>query len=579
MAREFKTTEEATKEGYVKDVTGEWLRATPEVLDAKIVFADRLVNEFGYTPEQIQTKPEFYIKKGSQKIGPADIVVFRDAKDKIQENIWIIVETKRKERSDGIDQLKTYLSPCKGAKWGVWFNGKDIAYLEVLDTPPYFREIYEVLKLIFIKMVDEKSVNPRCEFGISSEEEEEIREGKESTFTERILNLFERVKTQYSDVFEPYERINIKPITLAFIVGQLQDYNLIETPVDVKGIAFQTFVYAHQRGERGEFFTPYPILELAVKMLNPGDGEKFIDPACGSAGFLIRGMNHVKNEFIRQRPEMKERANEFVKDYARAYIAGIDINPDLAKVAKMHMVLYDDGHTGIFAANSLLPFNELVSIGEKAGVPRSLRPEQESFNVLMTNPPFGTRGRVTDKTILRQFELGYKWKKDKKTDKWEKTSTLQDGQVPDILFLERCLQLLKNGGRLAIVLPNGDLNNSTSEYIREYVKRNSRILAVVSLPVGTFMSAGSNPQPSVLFLQKLSEEEAEELNEKDYPIFMAIAEKIGYDLKTKTAPILYKKDVVGELIRDEKGKTIIDSDIPEIIEAFDKFKIKYNLRF
>jgi len=627
MPREIKPTEEATKEGYVQDVTGEWLRATPEVMDAKKVFADRLVNEFGYTPEQLQTKPEFYIKKGSQRIGPADIVVFRDAKNKIQENIWIIVETKRKERSDGIDQLKTYLSPCKGAKWGVWFNGKDIAYLEVLDIPPYFREISkipkagettihlplkielkpatelksvfetchnyiyanegllkekvfnEVLKLIFIKMVDEKSVNPRCEFGISSEEEDEIKEGKESTFTERILNLFERVKTQYSDVFEPYERINLKPITLAFIVGQLQDYNLIETPVDVKGTAFQTFVYAHQRGERGEFFTPYPILELAVKMLNPGDGEKFIDPAGGSAGFLIRGMNHVKNEFIRQRPEMKERATEFVKDYAHAYIAGIDINPDLAKVAKMHMVLYDDGHTGIFAANSLLPFNELVSIGEKAGVPRSLRPEPESFNVLMTNPPFGTRGRVTDKTILRQFELGYKWKKDKKTGKWEKTNTLQDGQVPDILFLERCLQLLKNGGRMAIVLPNGDLNNSTLEYVREYVKRNARILAVVSLPVGTFMSAGSNPQPSVLFLQKLSEEEAEDLNNNDYPIFMAIAEKIGYDLKTKTAPILYKKDVVGELIRDEKGNPIIDSDIPAIIEAFDKFKKKYKLGF
>lgn len=276
---------------------------------------------------------------------------------------------------------------------------------------------------------------------------------------------------------------------------------------------------------------------------------------------------------------MKERANEFVKDYAHAYIAGIDINPDLAKVAKMHMVLYDDGHTGIFAANTLLQFNELVSIGEKAGVPRSLRLEPESFNVLMTNPPFGTRGRVTDKTILRQFELGYKWKKDKRTGKWEKTNTLQDGQVPDILFLERCLQLLKNGGRMAIVLPNGDLNNSTLEYVREYVKRNARILAVVSLPVGTFMSAGSNPQPSVLFLQKLSEEEAEELNENDYPIFMAIAEKIGYDLKTKMAPILYQKNEVGELIRDEKGNPIIDSDITEIIEAFDKFKKKYKLGF
>ncbi len=147
MPREFKTTEEAVKEGYVQDVTGEWLRTTPEVMDAKKKFLQRdWSNEFGYSPEQIQTKPEFYIKKGSQKIGPADIVVFRDAKNKIQENIWIIVETKRKERSDGIEQLKTYLGPCKGAKWGVWFNGKDIAYLEVLDTPPYFREISKIPK-------------------------------------------------------------------------------------------------------------------------------------------------------------------------------------------------------------------------------------------------------------------------------------------------------------------------------------------------------------------------------------------------------------------------------------------------
>lgn len=624
MPKEYKTTEEAVKEGYVQDVTGEWLRATPEVMDAKKVFADRLVNEFGYSPEEIQTKPEFYIKKGSQKIGPADIVVFRDAKNKIQENIWIIVETKRKERSDGIEQLKTYLSPCKGAKWGVWFNGKDIAYLEVLDTPPYFREISkipkagettihlplkteltpatelksvfetchnyiyanegllkekvfnEVLKLIFIKMVDEKSASPRCEFGITSEEEEEIREGKESAFTERILNLFKRVKTQYSDVFEPYERINLKPITLAFIVGQLQDYNLIETPVDVKGMAFQTFVYAHQRGERGEFFTPYPILELAVKMVNPGDGEKFIDPACGSAGFLILGMNHVKNEFIRQRPEMKERENEFVKDYAHAYIEGIDINPDLAKVAKMHMVLYDDGHTGIFAANSLLPLNELVSIAEKTGVPRSLRPEPESFKVLMTNPPFGTKGKVTDKTILRQFELGYKWKKDKKTGKWEKTNELQNGQVPDILFIERCLQFLDNGGRMAIVLPDGNLTNSTLEYIREFIRSKARILGVVSLPQETFVPHGAGSKTSVLFLQKLTEEELEELKKEDYPIFMGICEKIGYDIR---GGALFKKDEKGELIRDESGNPIIDTDIPEIVEAFEDFKRRYGVKF
>jgi type I restriction enzyme M protein len=174
--------------------------------------------------------------------------------------------------------------------------------------------------------------------------------------------------------------------------------------------------------------------------------------------------------------------------------------------------------------------------------------------------------------------LGYKWKKEK-DGRWVKTNKILDGQIPEILFIERSLQLLTEGGRMAIVLPNGTLNNSSLEYVREYIRRHSRILAVISLPVGTFMSAGANPQPSVLFLQKLSEEEAEELNKKDYPIFMAIVEKIGYDLNTKTAPPIYKRDKKGEYILDEDGNKILDTDIPEIIEAFKKFKQKYNLGF
>jgi type I restriction enzyme M protein len=612
------------KKGYIRDfITGRWLKDRPEEGPRQIL-EKRLVEEYGYSKNQIEI--EFPVQKGSKRIGPTDIAVFRDEK-KIIDNLYIIVETKRKERKDGIDQLKSYLSPTN-AEFGIWFNGKDIVYLQHLKRAPFFREIpdipkkgetledvglyqkkdlkpatelktvfetihnhiyanegllkekvfNEMLKLIFIKMADEKALSQKCEFRITDKELDELEEGKENGFIDRIFSLFERVKSQYPDVFDPNERLNLKPLTIAFVVSQLQKYSLINTSADVKGTAFQTFVYAHQRGERGEFFTPHPIVDLCVNMLDPKDNEKFIDPACGSGGFLVAGMNYIKEKFLKERPELQNKATDFIKEYAHAYISGIDINPDLAKVAKMHMVLYDDGHSGIFCANSLLDFNELIRIAEKAGVSRALRPEPGNFKVLMTNPPFGSKGKVTDKRILQNFELGYKWKQEK-DGRWIKTNKILDGQIPEILFIERSLQLLAEGGRMAIVLPNGTLNNSSLEYVREFIKQNSRILAVISLPVGTFMSAGANPQPSVLFLQKLSKEEAEDLNKKDYPIFMAIVEKIGYDLTTKTAPPIYKRDEKGEYLTDKAGNRILDTDIPEIIEAFEVFKRKYKLGF
>jgi type I restriction enzyme M protein len=636
--KEYKPTEELeAKEGYVRDfLTNRLTRLTPEEQVRQIMLM-RLIQEFEYPKDWIKT--EFGIQKGSKRIGPADIVVFKDEKSKDQENIWIIVETKRKERSDGIEQLKSYLAPCLNAKFGIWFNGNDITYIEVvregdkfkfkdvlkipkcgettihlpekkdLKPAPELKSIFEtchnyiyanegllkekvfneVLKLIFIKMVDEKKISSKCEFGITTEEEEEIKEGKPSAFTDRIKKLFEEVKLNYSDVFDPNERINLKPITLAFVVSQLQEYSLIETRSDVKGTAFQTFVYAHQRGERGEFFTPHPIVELTVEMLDPKDDEKFIDPACGSGSFLVSVMNYVKEKFIKERPEKKSKANEFLKEYAHAHIAGIDINPDLSKVAKMHMILYDDGHTGIFSANSLSSFEELENFAAKARVPRPLTPLPNSFDILMTNPPFGSKGKITDKRILKQFELGYKWKpacaeasagrQDKTTGKWAKTDELQNGQVPDILFIERCLQLLKDGGRMAIVLPDGNLNNSSLCYVREFIQQKARILAVISMPVGTFMQSGVNPKTSVLFLQKLNEEELNKLKKENYPIFMAVVEKIGYDLNSKTPKVMFKKDEQGEIINYDNGEPIIDTDIPNIAEAFREFKKKYSLDF
>ena len=609
------------KKGYIVDyATGKWVKSRPEE-GPRQIFEKRLVGEYGYDKAQIEI--EFLIQKGTRKIGPADIVVFHDSKRKTFDNIKIVVETKRKERNDGKEQLRSYsISPSQ--EFAVWFNGKDILFLQVLKKAPWFREIpdipkkgetledvglyykkdlkpatelktvfeichnyiyanegllkekvfNEVLKLIFIKMADEKKSNPKCEFRITDRELNELEEGKENAFVDRILNLFNEVKTRYSDVFEKSERIYLRPLTIAFIVSQFQKYSLINTEADVKGTAFQTFVYAHQRGERGEFFTPHPIVDLAVKMLNPKDNEKFIDSACGSGGFIVKGMNYIKEKFIKDNPHRITEADKFIGEYAHSYVSGIDINPDLAKVAKMHMILYDDGHTGIFSANTLESFDNLIKTAQEMGVPRAIQPRPNTFQVLMTNPPFGTKGKVTNKRILENFDLGHKWKKDKDIERWAKTNKILTGQVPDILFIERCLKLLENYGRMAIVLPDSDLTNQNTEFIREFIKQKARLLAVVSLPQETFIPHGTGVKASVLFLQKLPEEELEELKKQDYSIFMAICEKIGYNVRGKT---LFKKDEKGKLIRDENGKKVIDSDIPEIIEAFDDFKMKENI--
>lgn len=595
-------------------VSGNLVEDKPEER-VRQVFERKLVEEYKYSKEQIQTVPEFGIQKGSKKIGPADIVVFRTPQ-KTFDNIYIIIETKRKERKDGLDQLKSYLSPSP-AEFGVWFNGKEIVYLQCLKKQPYFRDIpdipkkgetledvglyqkkdllpatelktvfetchnyiyanegllkervfNEVLRLIFIKMVDEKDSSQKCEFRITDKELDEIETGKQNAFMDRIKNLFARVKIEYGDVFDKGETINLKPLTIAFVVSQLQKYSLIQTPADVKGTAFQTFVYAHERGERGEFFTPYPILELAVRMLDPNDHETILDPACGSGGFLIQSMKYVWEKIEEGRPDLRDADRKDLKiKYARIYLKGIDINPDLARVAKMHMILYDDGHTGLFSANSLEPFDKINSIALQTGA-GSVNPE--STKKVMTNPPFGERGEVTDKTVLIQFNLGYKWKKDRQTGKWFKSNDLRDGQTPEILFIERCLQFLEDKGKMAIVLPDTILTSSTHEYVQEFIKSNARVLAIVSLPPVTFVPHGAGSKASLLFLQKMAKDEIQSLG--DYRLFRVVCEKIGYDKRGRT---VFERDDLGNLVLDQEGRPVVNTDIHEIIEAYHKFRVR-----
>ncbi len=604
------------------------LSSTPQERIRQIV-VKRLVEEYGYNENQIQTIPEFSVTKGSSKMGPFDIVVFNNS-NKTDDNVYIIFETKFDENRIGVEQIKNYLKNTT-AKYSVLYNGQDFVFLEKLEESPYFHEIpdipkagktlaevgiykksdlvpatelktifetchnyiyanegflkekvfNEVLKLIFIKMVDEKNADLECKFSVTEEEIESIEQEQNNEFMLRLNSLFDQVKNAYPDVFpDKSERINLKPLTTAVVVSRLQKYSLMNTIADIKGTAFQTFVHAHERGERGEFFTPYVIIELATRMLSPKEGENILDPACGSGGFLVSSMKYVFNQMDKKYSTFSQpKLSKLKEKNAQECIRGIDINPDLARVAKMHMILYDDGHTGIFSINSLDWF---AKISEKALASNAGDFKPNMFQLILTNPPFGTKGKITDKKILSQFSLAHKWKKNSKTGKLVKTEKLQDGQVPDILFLERCIDLLADKGRMGVVVPDGILTNVTLEYVREFLRNNCRILGVVSLPVETFIPHGTDSKTSILFLQKLSKEAIHKLKQKNYPIFMAICQKIGYDIRGRT---IYKRNSSGHLVNAKNKEVtneddaIIDTDIEEIISEFKKFKKTAKLDF
>ena len=600
--KEYKPTEELeVKEGYVKDpVSGRLVKITPERVEAKIIFAQRLLSEYGYLKEQIQTFPEFYIQKGSTKIGPADIVVFKDDK-KTFDNIYLIVETKRKDKRDGIKQLKSYIDPTP-AEGGVWFNGIEIAYVRAIRKPPsytpelvewrnipkngqsweeigkyktgdelisaqnlksIFKIIYyhlytnsnlpraerlggEMTRLIFCKIYDEMHNYKDLKFKAGAEESDE-------KVAERIKALFEKVRTEYQDVFEEDEKLLLDAKSIAYVVSQIQNYSLLKTDKDAVGDAFEVFIGPALRGEKGQFFTPRNVVRLCVKMLDLKPNEKVIDPACGSGGFLIVALEHVWKKIEEKYKHLPEgKIGSLKTEVASKNFYGIDKEFDLAKVSKAYMAIVGDGRGGIFCADSLVGPEEWTPIQRE-------KIKLVSFDVLLTNPPFGAKIPITSKELLQEYELGFKWKKDKKTRNWIRTNAVQDKQAPQILFIEKCLQLLKPGGRMAIVLPDGILGNVNDGYIREFIRQKARILAIVDCPPETFQPSTST-KTSVLFLQKKKGNEIE----KGYSIFMAVAEKCGHDRRGKP---IYKDD--GSL----------NDDLPKVADAYKKFKEENNVHF
>ena len=601
-----------TKERYLIDyISGQEIKAISEEIEAVQVFSKQLVEDYGYPKDHIQTRPQFRVKvrpSDTKKEYPIDIAVFSNNK-KQDDDVYIIVECKKKNRKDGLSQLKDYLRFSK-AYLGVWFNGEErlfvrkiekngrIEFEEIPNIPKYGQKVEDIgkfrrkdlkpthnlkatfkairnhlvantvgatrdevlaqqlINLIFCKIYDERFTKPDeiVTFRVGVDEDPQ-------KVKERILDLFTKVKRKYKEVLDESDVINLDAKSITYVVGELQNYCLIEAERDIIADAFEIFIGHALKGGQGQFFTPRNIVKMMVDILDPDDEDLIIDPACGSGGFLIEALRYVWRKLDAEGEKYhwsKMSLQEEKMKYALCNIKGIDKDYFLAKVAKAYMALIADEESGIFNEDSLEnPKNWKNKTRQEI--------KFKEFDILITNPPFGSKIPVRGEEKLKQFELGYKWKFDKKTGKWEK-GKLKDKEDPQTLFIERSIQLLKNGGKMAIVLPEGIFGNPSDRYIWEIIKKNGNIIGIISLPHEAFQP-NTHMKTSILIFEKGKPQQEN--------IFMAIAKKVGHDKNGKT---IYKINKDGSFVLDKNGNKIVDDDIPIIAKNYKLF-IKNKLDF
>jgi type I restriction enzyme M protein len=444
---------------------------------------------------------------------------------------------------------------------------------EGLQKQPAF---FEFLKIIFCKIQDERNLFSPIEFYTTSKERN-YKDGQASVYN-RISKIFEEVKKKHSQIFAANDIINLHPRTITYLVAELQKYALLSTDIDIKGKAYEELVGANLRGDRGEFFTPRNVMKMAVDMINPKENERVLDSSCGTGGFVVTAMNLVINKVTEQLEKQNgEKAgwnadvlkifNEQISEIAARNYFGFDINPDLVKATKMNMVMNNDGSGNILQLNTLLPPQEWQeetrillekALGLKVDTIRNYK-SLAHFDVIVTNPPFGSKIPIKDQQILEQFDLGHIWNKDENGN-WYKTERLQSSVPPEQLFIERIIQLLREGGRTAIVLPDSILGAPGLEYIRHWLIRKTKIVASVDLHADAFQPRNGT-QCSILFLQKKTQTEIDEEEKTrqmiDYDIFMTMIDHIGHD---KRGGKIFKRDEKGNIVMIEKDNYVKEKD-------------------
>ena len=449
---------------------------------------------------------------------------------------------------------------------------------------------WQFLYLIFAKMHDERQPNDKRRFWAGRFEksgqliDEQFDADGQKAIRNRILPLFEEVKKKYSTVFRGNEEITLSDRALAFMVSELAKYDFGRTDVDAKGAAYQEIVGTNLRGDRGQYFTPRGPIKLVVSMLDPKPNERVLDPACGTGGFLTATLAHLAHKFQAEKgiEPGTESTQDFIsiQDRLSAFVKmnlfGADFDPFLVRATMMNLAMASNEAGNVFYMDSLsFPQGHLSGLEQaKKAIPF------ESMDVVMTNPPFGSEIPITDPQLLRAYELARKPGKPDNDFAWGEG--YQKAVAPEVLFIQRALDWLKPGGRMGIVLPDGILGNPGDEYIRRWILRHTWVLASIQLPVEVFIvEANVNILTSLLFLKKKPQSviQAEDLAAaKDYPVFMAVAEKVGFDRRGNT---LYKRSPDGEEILEDveeverirtnghfverrlrRKKRIIDSDLP-----------------
>lgn len=392
---------------------------------------------------------------------------------------------------------------------------------------------------------------------------DEINTGRDDTITfrsgvgepasdvkKRIVQLFEtKVKVEYADVFSKNDSIALDAASVVYVVGELQNYCLIEANRDAVGDAFEVFIGPALRGGEGQFFTPRNVVKMIVAMLDPSPDEMIIDPACGSGGFLITALEYVWKKLEAQAARKgwsDVQLDRKRRDIATKCFRGIDKDSFLAKVTKAYMAIMGDGRGGVFCENSLQNPSEWhtstrqsIKLGE--------------FDVVVTNPPFGNKIPVKGAGVLSQYMLAHKWKRDRATGSIAQTAVLLDEQAPHILFLERCFHLLKPGGRLGIVLPESILGNPSYEHLITFVLGEAAVRAVVTMPEALFKTSGkggTHTKVCVLILEKPRPRTS-------YPLFMGDAKWCGHDSRGNPT-----------MRMNERGEEVLLDDVPGIAARY-----------
>jgi type I restriction enzyme M protein len=388
----------------------------------------------------------------------------------------------------------------------------------------------EFCKIIFVKHRDEKDVDREDGKPYAFQR----RDGETAAeLSIRIRRLYDSEKEREPDVFT--DQINIEPPILAQCVEHLEGISLDRTELDTKGVAFEEFMGSFFKGDFGQYFTPRELIAFAVEILNPERKQLVLDPACGSGGFLLYALDHVRREANSKKNLNPIEHFQFWHDFAQKNLFGIEVNDELARVAKMNMIIHDDGHTNIVGADALDFLPKLLSknSGLSAG----------AFDLVLTNPPFGSVIKRAEKGegYLEQFTLrnflgkgasdeaseGEAGEGSADAKKGAKLAKARASIKTEILFLERVWSFLKPGtGRAAIVLPDGILTNSSLQGVRDWLLSHFQLLAVVSLPQFAFSHYDAGVKASIVFLRRLRD--GEQVS-PDAPIFMALAENIGYD--------------------------------------------------